>query len=530
MISEAAIEEELCRRELARRHLQDFADYCYQGYIAGPAHETICRELDAAVEAVAAGHDQRLIFTCPPGLGKSLLISRLFPAHVLGQHPDWRLMLTSYGADLAQGHSREARNLLRSDEYAALFGRRATWEADETPVSLAEDSQSVKAWNLASPHRGGMAATGVGGALTGRRFRVGLIDDPIKDFEWAQSDGRLEAQINWFLTTFYTRREVIGATLIVIVMTRWAVGDIVGYVKAKAKEDPAADQYREIRIPALSETEEEAEGETPDALGRTEAGKSYWPGIVTEAQLAATRANSTELIWAGMYGQRPRVAEGNLIKRHWFRYLDHRPDDVEWVRSWDLAQTKKEVGKNDPDFTAGTLVGRWRYTDADATEIRTVLADQQAGQLSLKNVKKLIIDTAKADGYAVPIVVEVVATWQSFFQELLDEPELWGYTLIADRPTTDKVVRSAGFRTRAENGRVYLVGTILTPWIVDFLNEAALFPNGPHDDKLDSPVGGYNYFLPSDEEWTGSARPVIRAAKGWSEKTPDARTNRTSRR
>ncbi len=531
MMTEANIEEELLRRELARRHLEDFAEYCYNGYIAGPAHKLICTELDLAVERVQAGLDQRLIFTCPPGLGKSLLISRLFPAFVLGSHPDWRLMLTSYGADLAQEHSREARNLLRSDEYANLFGRRATWEEDENgvpepAVELAEDSQSVKTWNIARPYRGGLSATGVGGALTGRRFRVGIVDDPIKDFSWAETDKRLTDQIKWLQTTFYTRREVIGATLIVIVMTRWAVGDLVGYVKEKAAKDPAADQYREIRIPALSETEKEAEGETPDALGRTEPGKSYWPGIVTEQQLETTRANSTEMIWAGMYGQRPRVAEGNLIKRGWFRFLDAPPaHDVEWVRSWDLAQTKKEVGKADPDWTVGSKVGRWRHKDGDQTELRTVIADQQACQETPANVKKLIKDTARADGYGVPIIVEVVATWEAFFQELLDDEELWGYTLLKDKPHTDKVVRSAGFRTRAENGRIYLVGTLLTPWIVAFLNEAALFPNGPHDDRVDSPVSGYNHFLPSDEEFTGSAPAVIRGASGWN-KGPSRTTGR----
>lgn len=524
MLTAEDIEEELTRRELARRHLIDFADYCYPGYIGGPAHQVIGAELDRAVDDVRAGKDVRLIFTTPPGLGKSLLISRLFPAWLLGNNPDWRIMLASYGADLAQGHSREARNLLRAEDYANLFGCKATFDEDETPVSLADDSQSVRAWSLAAPHRGGMTAAGVGGALTGRRFRAGLIDDPIKDFVWASSEKRLQDQIDWFQSTFYTRREVIGATLIVIVMTRWAVGDLAGYVKALSEKDPAADQYREIRIPALSETPEEAEGWTPDALGRTEPGRSYWPGVVSEAALETARANSTELIWAGMYGQRPRVAEGDLIKRYWFHYADTEPAlGVEWVRYWDLAQTAKQLGKKDPDWSVGSKVGRWRYKDGDATELRTVIADQQFGQVSTANVKKLIKDTAAGDGYGIPIIVEVVATWESFFQDLLDEPELWGYTLIPDRPTIDKVVRSASFRGRAENGRVWLVGNIFTPWIMHFLNEASLFPNGPHDDRVDSAVGGHNHFLPSDEEFTGSARPVIRGVRGWGGGAPPKR-------
>lgn len=529
MPSAEAIEEELIRRELARRHMADFADYMFPGYLLGPPHELICRELDQGLRDVAAGRDVRLIFTLPPGTGKSLLISRLFPAKVLGMYPDWRLMLTSYGADLAHDHSRGARNLLRSDEYANLFGRRATFDEDETPVELAADSQNVRAWSLAPPHRGGMAAAGVGGALTGRRFRVGLIDDPIKDWDTALSEVILEKHVNWYQSTFYTRRELIGATMIVVVMTRWAVGDLVGYLRKAAQADPHADQFREIRIPALSETEEERGDSAPDALGRSQPGRTFWPGVVSEEQLRTVRANLSDLVWYGLQQQQPRVAEGNLIKRHWFRYLD--PDrgevpgeGVGWVRYWDLAQTKKQVGKNDPDFSVGSKVGRWRYRDGDATETRTIIADQQSCQESPANVKKLIKDTARADGYAVPIVIEVVATWQSFFQELVDDEDLAGYTLIADRPHTDKVVRSAAFRSRAEVGRVYLIGHNQTKWIAEFLAEATEFPNGPHDDHVDSTVGGYNHFLPTDDdEFVGSAPPLIRSGNGWNGATKNSR-------
>ena len=87
MLTVDAIEEEIYRRELARRHLRDFAEYTYAGYVLGPAHELICAELDAAVRRVQEGLDQRLVVTCPPGLGKSLLISRLFPAKLLGRFP-----------------------------------------------------------------------------------------------------------------------------------------------------------------------------------------------------------------------------------------------------------------------------------------------------------------------------------------------------------------------------------------------------------------------------------------------------------
>jgi hypothetical protein len=53
------------------------------------------------LQAVADGQLNRLIVTCPPRLGKSLLVSKLFPAYFLQRYPHLFAAIASYSAELA---------------------------------------------------------------------------------------------------------------------------------------------------------------------------------------------------------------------------------------------------------------------------------------------------------------------------------------------------------------------------------------------------------------------------------------------
>lgn len=149
------------------------------------------------------------IFELPPRHGKTVTISRLFPPYVLGRYPDWRFILSSYGATLAEKNSRFARNIIRSDVYQRLFGGQ---------VRLAPDSKSAQAWDI-DGHDGGMDAMGVGGGVTGKGAQIIIIDDPVKNREEAESETYRERVWDWYTDDLYTRREPNGAVIVVMCMT-----------------------------------------------------------------------------------------------------------------------------------------------------------------------------------------------------------------------------------------------------------------------------------------------------------------------
>ena len=180
-----------------RTRLLDFTEYTYPQYVADPVHALMAVTLDRVV----AGELKRLMIFAPPQHGKSELISVRLPAFWLGTHPDDPVILTSYGATLAESKSRQVRDILIGDEFRSLFGELAP--VDE-PVQLRPDSRAVARWQLAE-HRGSMLAVGVGGPVTGHGARLGIIDDPFENWEQASSQTHRDRVWDWYRGTFRTR-------------------------------------------------------------------------------------------------------------------------------------------------------------------------------------------------------------------------------------------------------------------------------------------------------------------------------------
>jgi len=87
-------------RSQAQQHQQSFRDFIVAAY-PGYAFHTWAERLIALLQRVADGELNRLIVRCPPRLGKSLLVSKLFPAYFLQRYPHLFAAIASYSAELA---------------------------------------------------------------------------------------------------------------------------------------------------------------------------------------------------------------------------------------------------------------------------------------------------------------------------------------------------------------------------------------------------------------------------------------------
>lgn len=143
----------------------------------------------------------------PPRHGKSELASRKFPARYLGLHPTRQIIAASYNSDLATDFGRDVRNLVGSSEYSEVF----------PDVGLRVDSKAADRMN--TNHGGVYIAAGVGTATTGRGAHLGIIDDPFKDREDADSQLQRERVWNWYRSTFFTRLMPGGAIVLIQCMT-----------------------------------------------------------------------------------------------------------------------------------------------------------------------------------------------------------------------------------------------------------------------------------------------------------------------
>jgi predicted phage terminase large subunit-like protein len=83
--------------------------------------------------------------------------------------------------------------------------------------------------------------------------------------------------------------------------------------------------------------------------------------------------------------------------------------------------------------------------------------------------------------------VEDVAFQALAFQELMRDRELANVNILRIAPEGDKVTRARPLQGRGKAGKVKLVRG---PWIQIFILEALDFPNGQHDDQIDTASGG----------------------------------------
>lgn len=231
-----------------------------------------CRIAERIALAVARGGG-RLIVNLPSRHGKSELCSHWTPTWLIDNLPHKRVILASYGAELAENWGRVVRN--EFDQNPRLTSR------------LREDSQAANRWN--TPQGGGMVAMGVGGAVIGFGGDVIIIDDPHKDWAEAHSPTIRERTIEWFGSTLYSRLEPGGT--IVLLQQRLHEEDLSGYLIEKH-----SDPWEVIRLPALAE-----EG---DLLGRR-PGEALCPQRYDETALHQIRRGMNPLAWEAMYQQKP---------------------------------------------------------------------------------------------------------------------------------------------------------------------------------------------------------------------------------
>jgi predicted phage terminase large subunit-like protein len=286
----------------ARRHLLDFIELDGYPYWKRAKHlELLCSKLED-VERYIRGDTTglaRLIVTMPPRHGKSHVISKKYPAWFLARNPDIEIILSTYGAELAQDHSEIARDTFRE------------WAPQLWNLNLSEKTQAKAKWKVAN-HRGGMAAVGIGGAATGRGAGLLIIDDPVENAESAMSPTMQEKIWNWWQTVSYTRLSPTGA--VVILMTRWAQQDLVGKILEFDKESERPQNWEVLNLPAICEEEN-------DPIGRA-IGDVLWPERFSTDWILDKKANTDAFWWQSMWQQKPADITNQVFKPEDMKLID----------------------------------------------------------------------------------------------------------------------------------------------------------------------------------------------------------------
>ena len=299
---------------------------------------------------------------------------------------------------------------------------------------------------------------GVGGAMTGRGADLLIIDDPHSEQD-AVSDLALENAWDWYTSGPRSRLQPGGA--VVVVMTRWGTKDLTARL-LKAQTSHRADQWEVIEFPAI-----------------LPSGKPLWPEFWALDELLGVKASLSAQKWNAMYQQQPTNDEGAILKREWWKVWEHDdPPQVDYIiQSYDTAYSKKETA----DFSVITTWGVFYPTEDSGPNI--ILLAVRRGRWDfpeLKRIAKEEHDYWKPDN----VLIEAKATGITLQQELrrVGIPVTM-YSPGGRRAGQDKVSRANSVAPILESGMVWAP---YTDWAEELVEECAAFPNGDHDDMVDS--------------------------------------------
>ena len=424
--------------------------------------------LGAALEDVRQGRTKRLIINLPPRHLKSLTASVAFPAYLLGHDPAAQILCVSYAQDLADKHARDCRTLIQSPFYQTLF-----------PTRLSLDRQAVG--EFVTSAGGFRFSTSVGGVLTGRGADYIIIDDAQKADE-ALSDVRRRAVNEWIDNTLYSRLNSKETGAIIVVMQRLHEDDLVGHVTQQ-------EGWRIISFPAIAVEAETFLITTPygPRIFRRREGDILHPERESRETLEVLRKTLGSASFAAQYQQSPTPREGLMVKAAWFpRYaatdLPARFDYV--LLSCDTANKVSELS----DYTALTV---WGIDDKHAYLLNVVRR-----RMEYPDLKRTIREIAQLCKAGV-ILIEDRASGTQLIQELKVEG-LDGITAYA--PEGDKQMRLYAQTAMMEAGLVHLPTE--APWLDAYINELTGFPNGRHDDQVDSTSQALTWIKQPSSAWT----------------------------
>jgi hypothetical protein len=241
----------------------------------------------------------------------SELATRLFAPFILGKNPNKKIAITSYSANITDKLNREIQRYFEEIKYKNIF--------PNTRLSSGSKEESVYQRNLEvldiidatnSRSNGFIKTVGIGGSLTGTPVDIGIIDDPIKDFEEAQSPTVRQKAWDWYESVFETRLH--NHSQILMIMTRWDEDDPAGRVLAKE-----GDEWEIIKLPAIKENDQ-------NEYDNRKTGQVLWENRHSLDRMLKKQTTSP-IIFNALYQQNPQPSKDILVFPDWSE-IDKFPD------------------------------------------------------------------------------------------------------------------------------------------------------------------------------------------------------------
>ena len=325
MLSEQEVKELdtlLFQRELSqsRKHLLNFTKTTFPIFDAQLFHKKYYTLLDE----FAKGRIKNLIITMPPQHGKSEGSTRRLPSYMLGLNPNLKIAVASYNTTFASKFNRDIQRIIDTPLYHKIFPKTTLNSSNVVTVSSNYLRNSLE-FEIVN-EVGGLKSVGRGGALTGSKVDVMIMDDLYKDYMEGNSPIIRDSVWDWYTSVVTTRLHNDSQQL--IVFTRWHEDDLIGRLEqfGKVKEikdieevytiELKHDEWFKVNFEAIKESE-------PTQIDPREKGEPLWENMHSKEGLLSSKGMDIEKFEC-LYQGNPKSAEGMMYSR--FKTYEELPE------------------------------------------------------------------------------------------------------------------------------------------------------------------------------------------------------------
>ncbi len=386
---------------------------------------------------------------------KSLSVCVFWPSWDWIDRPYVKSIFGSYSSDFSIRDSLKMRDLLISGWYQNNFG-----ENFKLLRKLSDHLENNKT--------GFRIATSVEGVGTGARAHVVVHDDLIKAND-AYSEAKAKRAIE-FLRAMSSRAADPKDFAQIIIMQRLNENDPTHWALEQGN-------WESLILPGEYESNRKCKTSIGFSDPRNTEGELLWPDRNDSTVLAELKEALGSYGYAAQIQQRPAPIEGGIIKLNWWKFYNLIKNNkgkitephFEYIyQSWDTAF---KVGQEN-DYSVCTT---WGYAN-----IGFCIIHRWKGKVDFPTLENLAISLAN-EYNPNEIGIEDAASGQSLCQSLKKRTNLPIRPIKIDR---DKVARLHAVSPTIESGRVFL--PLGEEWVPDLMEQMSLFPNGKHDDDVDS--------------------------------------------
>lgn len=418
----------------------------YKGFEPAAHHLLIMKELE---EFIFGDDLDVLLFHAPPGCAKSTYISALFPPFYFANFPQNNILFATHSVDFAQRWGRRVRSDIINEGDALGINL--------SPTNAASDQFALQ-------EGGEYYAVGAGTGISGFRADLGLGDDLFGNREDAWSETVRQKRWDWYTDDFGHRLKPRAKRI--LMNTRWHELDVAGRITTQIEKGEVRGKI--IDIPAIAGAN--------DPVGRQE-GEYLWddPAGYDYGRFLRDRQKETSpMMWAAMFQQRPAPEDGDYFKAEWIKPYDIGP----------ARETLRIYGASDFAVTA----------DGGDFTVHGVAGVDPDGKLFLLDVWR----KQTASDVWVEVFCDLVKEWRpmewaiekgqiaSGIGPYLDkrQRERQAYVVKTAFPTRgDKAVRAQSMRGYIAQHGLHV--PLNAKWYPALRAEMLSFPAGRNDDQVD---------------------------------------------